>query len=97
MLIQRDFYLQVDMGLRNALLGMRQMEETHIMENVIYNELRRRAFSLFRSTDYAYIIISLRLTFSQSNRGSSSCTVRGVGWGSRPAVWARKPIISLAE
>ena len=31
-----------DLGLRNALLGMRQQEETHIMENVLYNELRRR-------------------------------------------------------
>ena len=56
------------------------------------------AVSLFVCvTDYGYIIISLRLTFSQSNRGSSSCTVRGVGWDRRPAVWARKPIISLAE
>ena len=30
------------LGLRNALLGLRQQEETHIMENIIYNELRRR-------------------------------------------------------
>ena len=29
-----------DRGLRNARLGFRQIEETHIMENVIYNELR---------------------------------------------------------
>lgn len=35
-------YYFADMGLRNALLGMRQMEESHIMENIIYNELRRR-------------------------------------------------------
>lgn len=31
-----------DMGLRAAVLGFRQQEETHIMENVIYNELRMR-------------------------------------------------------
>ena len=35
-------YYFTDLGLRNALLGMRQQEETHIMENVLYNELRRR-------------------------------------------------------
>lgn len=31
-----------DMGLRAAVLGFRQQEETHIMENIIYNELRIR-------------------------------------------------------
>ena len=35
-------YYFTDMGLRNAVLGLRQQEESHIMENVIYNELRRR-------------------------------------------------------
>ncbi len=35
------FYF-TDMGLRNAVLGLRQQEESHIMENIIYNELRRR-------------------------------------------------------
>ncbi len=35
------FYFS-DMGIRNAILGLRQQEETHIMENIIYNELRRR-------------------------------------------------------
>lgn len=33
-----------DIGLRNVRLGLRQQEETHIMENVIYNELRVRGF-----------------------------------------------------
>jgi len=33
-----------DMGLRNAILNFRQLEENHIMENVIYNELRLRGF-----------------------------------------------------
>lgn len=32
------------MGLRGAILDFRQQEETHIMENVIYNELRMRGF-----------------------------------------------------
>lgn len=36
----------VDPGLRNARLGFRQIEETHLMENIIYNELRRRGYSV---------------------------------------------------
>lgn len=39
------FYF-MDIGLRNALLDFRQQEETHIMENVIYNELRMRGYSV---------------------------------------------------
>ena len=35
-------YYFTDIGLRNAILGLRQQEETHIMENILYNELRRR-------------------------------------------------------
>lgn len=37
-------YYFVDMGLRNAIIDFRQIEETHIMENVIYNELRSRGY-----------------------------------------------------
>lgn len=39
------YYFQ-DVGLRNALLNFRQVEETHLMENVIYNELRRCGYSV---------------------------------------------------
>lgn len=39
-------YYFVDIGLRNARLNFRQQEETHIMENIIYNELLRRGFSV---------------------------------------------------
>ena len=35
-----------DMGLRNARLNFRQIEETHSMENIIYNELRIRGFNV---------------------------------------------------
>ena len=35
-------YYFEDLGLRNALLHFRQIEETHLMENLIYNELRLR-------------------------------------------------------
>ncbi len=37
-------YYSIDVGLRNAKLNFRQQEITHIMENVIYNELRIRGF-----------------------------------------------------
>lgn len=37
-------YYCVDVGLRNARLNFRQQEITHIMENVIYNELRSRDY-----------------------------------------------------
>lgn len=36
----------VDSGLRNARLGFRQIEETHLMENIIYTELKRRGYSV---------------------------------------------------
>ena len=35
-----------DIGLRNARLGFRQIEGTHIMENIIYNELRYRGYQV---------------------------------------------------
>ena len=39
-------YYFEDVGLRNARLGFRQIEETHLMENIIYNELKMRGFSV---------------------------------------------------
>lgn len=39
-------YYFEDVGLRNARLGFRQVEETHLMENVIYNELRIRGYQV---------------------------------------------------
>jgi predicted AAA+ superfamily ATPase len=39
-------YYFSDLGLRNAILDFRQLEETHIMENVVYNELRRQGYSV---------------------------------------------------
>ncbi len=37
-------YYFEDVGLRNALLNFRQVEETHLMENIVYNELRLRGY-----------------------------------------------------
>ena len=39
-------YYFEDVGLRNARLGFRQIEETQLMENIIYNELRSRGYSV---------------------------------------------------
>lgn len=39
-------YYFEDIGLRNAKLEFRQIEETHLMENIVYNELRARGFGV---------------------------------------------------
>lgn len=39
-------YYSEDIGLRNARLGFRQMETTHLTENIVYNELMVRGFSV---------------------------------------------------
>ena len=39
-------YYYTDLGLRNARLGFRQLEETHIMANVLYNDLIRRGMDV---------------------------------------------------
>ena len=39
----QKYYFE-DLGLRNARIGFRQVEETHLMENLIYNELRIRGY-----------------------------------------------------
>lgn len=49
-------YYYVDLGLRNARINFRQVEMTHSMENVIYNELRMRQFNV----DVGSVIISER-------------------------------------
>ena len=39
-------YYFVDMGIRNSFINYRQYEETHIMENIIYLELKRREYNV---------------------------------------------------
>ena len=39
-------YYFTDLGIRNSILGFRQIEENHIMENVIYNELKIRGYNV---------------------------------------------------
>lgn len=42
---ETKYYFE-DIGIRNAILDFRQIEPTHVMENVIYNELCRNGFSI---------------------------------------------------
>ena len=39
-------YYFCDLGVRNSILNFRQQEENHIMENVLYNELRMRGYNV---------------------------------------------------
>ena len=39
-------YYFMDLGLRNARINFRQNERTHLMENLVYNELRTRSFNV---------------------------------------------------
>lgn len=66
-----------DLGLRNARLNFRQQEETHIMENIIYNELRTRGYSVDvgmveineRTGDGKYVRKQIEIDFV-ANKGS---------------------------
>ncbi len=68
-------YYFSDVGLRNALLNFRQQEETHIMENIIYNELLLRGFSVdvgiveynFKSSDGTSQRTQLEVDFVANN------------------------------
>ena len=70
------YYFQ-DLGLRNAILSFRQTEENHIMENIIYNELRYRDFLVdvgnvtirTKDSDGKPIRVSLEVDFV-ANKGS---------------------------
>lgn len=76
-------YYFTDMGLRNALLNFRQYEETHLMENVIYNELRLRGWNV----DVGTVIVNARNEKGTSerkqleidficNKGSKRCYIQ---------------------
>ncbi len=45
-------YYFIDIGLRNARLNFRQQEPTHLMENIVYNELLKRGYLV----DVAFLI-----------------------------------------
>lgn len=76
-------YYFTDMGLRNALLNFRQHEETHLMENAIYNELRLRGWNV----DVGAVIVNTRNEKGTSerkqleidfvcNKGSKRCYIQ---------------------
>lgn len=55
-------YYFEDLGLRNARLNFRQVEESHLMENLIYNELRMRGYS---------VDVGLVETFEKNSEGKT--------------------------
>ena len=57
-------YYYSDVGLRNARLNFRQQEENHILENIIYNELRVREFDI----DVGIVGVITRLEEGKSKR-----------------------------
>ena len=70
-------YYYQDIGLRNAILSFRQNESTHLMENIIYNEMRMRGwlvdvgnvFNRVRNADGQQLRITLEVDFV-CNKGS---------------------------
>lgn len=57
-------YYFEDLGLRNARLNFRQSEPTHLMENLIYNELRLRGYSV----DVGQLVLNARNAKGMSER-----------------------------
>lgn len=78
----QKYYFE-DLGLRNARIGFRQVEETHLMENLIYNELRIRGYLVdvgvvptrVKDADGAYRRSQLEVDFV-CNRGSERVYVQ---------------------
>ena len=75
------FYFS-DLGIRNSFINFRQCEETHIMENVIYLELRRRGFSVDVGVVYVnerkddeYIYKQLEVDFI-ANKGNNKIYIQ---------------------
>ncbi len=76
-------YYYSDVGLRNARLGFRQLEETHLMENVIYNDLLRRGFDVdvgvveqnIKTDDGKNVRKQLEVDFIV-NRGDERCYIQ---------------------
>ncbi len=76
-------YYYTDPGLRNARLGFRQLEETHLMENILFNDLIRRGYDVdvgvveqnTRDADGKKIRKQLEVDFVV-NRGEERCYIQ---------------------
>lgn len=75
-------YYFSDLGLRNSFINFRQQEETHIMENVIYLELKRRGFHVDVGLVEQRIKEKNKLTYKQyevdfvANKGSNKIYIQ---------------------
>ena len=76
-------YYFTDVGLRNARLNFRQLEETHTMENIIFNELKIRGYNV----DVGLVICNEKNAYGNSvkkqlevdfvcNKGSRRCYIQ---------------------
>ena len=76
-------YYFTDVGLRNARLNFRQQEQTHILENIIYNELLVRGFNVdvgvvehrVKDNDGKQLAVKLEVDFV-CNKGSQRCYIQ---------------------
>ena len=64
-------YYATDVGLRNARLGFRQIEETHLMENILFNELLIRGCSVDVGT----------VRYAETKNGKKSETAHEIDFG----------------
>lgn len=71
-------YYATDVGIRNALLNFRQIEETHLMENVIYNELVLRGYAV----DVGAIRVTETREGKRGGQGDTPDAADGGGGGS---------------
>lgn len=58
-------YYSADVGLRNARLNFRQQEPTHLMENIIYNELRSRGYKVDVGVIESRVVVDGRQEYRQ--------------------------------
>ena len=96
-------YYFTDIGVRNAILNFRQQEENHIMENIIYNELKIRGFqdlthtADLRTQSRTLPRGELRRSFRPRHRLQGSRTLRvhrrGTQWH-RPRRRRRSPMVA---
>ncbi len=98
-------YYFTDMGIRNVVTNFRQAdEETHIMENVIYLELKRRGFQVdvgnveIRAKEYEYRYKQLEIDFV-ANKGSNRYYIQSAYRipGKEKENQERRPLLSVKD
>ena len=99
-------YYFSDVGLRNALLNFRQIEETHSLENIIFNELTMRGYNVDiglvelseRNKEGSYTRKQLEVDFV-CNQGSERCYIQAAYTLSSPekSLQEERPLLLLRD